>query len=329
MKKKEAPLVSVLMPAYNAESFIEQAIQSILTQTYFNIELLICDDASEDHTAQIINKEQDRRIAYFQNKKNKGYLITCNFLLSKARGSFITFQDADDFSRKDRIEKLLNCLLSTPDLGACSSQYVKINEKGDKVLYKSSFVQRYEEIKSTLPNEFPFIGAGIMVRVNTLKQVGLYNEYFNRIGSEDLYWFSKIVLKHKVVNLSEYLYYYRGTSNSITANKNINLRKLVSTPLVKELIRHEMLYGYDPLEKGDLLMVKAIEENLFKQKVPQKLLFIRLAQAEDYKNAFKLLLFIIVFQPKQELKFYKDSIYYIRKFIKGKLEKLKKTFIRR
>lgn len=97
-------LVSVIMPAYNCERFIAEAIRSVLTQTYTNWELLIVDDCSTDKTADIVASFDDPRIHYMRNKQNEGAALTRNKALREAKGRYIAFLDADDLWAPEKLE---------------------------------------------------------------------------------------------------------------------------------------------------------------------------------------------------------------------------------
>ena len=94
---KDLPLVSILMPCYNSEKYLVEAISSIKEQTYYNWELLICNDSSTDNSLSIIKQFESDKIKIFENKINKGYLKTCNFLFNQAQGDYITFQELNFF----------------------------------------------------------------------------------------------------------------------------------------------------------------------------------------------------------------------------------------
>jgi glycosyltransferase involved in cell wall biosynthesis len=100
------PLVSVLMPAYNTEKYIHQAIKSILNQTYKNIEFIIFNDGSIDNTLSIIESYAaiDNRIVVVSSKTNKGYVYHLNHGISIANGKYIARMDSDDISLPKRIE---------------------------------------------------------------------------------------------------------------------------------------------------------------------------------------------------------------------------------
>src|SRR5262249_29917335 len=108
------PKVSVVMSAFNAEAFIEEAIISILSQTYENVELVIADDGSMDNTRRVLDRLTDRRIRRYDNKENLGYLRTRNRLFRLTTGEFVTLQDADDISLPNRIENQVGAFLADP-----------------------------------------------------------------------------------------------------------------------------------------------------------------------------------------------------------------------
>ncbi len=98
-------LVSIIMPAYNCEKYIAEAIRSVLAQTYTGWELIIVDDCSTDNTAAIIASFDDPRIVYQRNKHNMGAALTRNEALRIAKGEYIAFLDADDLWATDKLEK--------------------------------------------------------------------------------------------------------------------------------------------------------------------------------------------------------------------------------
>jgi glycosyltransferase involved in cell wall biosynthesis len=130
---KNQPLVSVLMTAYNAESFIGEAIQSILQQTYKNLELIIVDDKSTDKTFSIAKHfvKQDSRIRLYRLPKNVGPSIASNFGIQKARGSFLARMDADDSAFPNRIRKQVQFLRKHLQVVIVGSQCTLIDTNGD------------------------------------------------------------------------------------------------------------------------------------------------------------------------------------------------------
>lgn len=245
-----APLVSVLMPAYNCEKFVQQAIDSILGQTYKNIELLIADDYSKDATKSIIDSYSDPRIKRFHNEKNLGYLKASNKLFGKCSGELITFQDADDYADPSRIEKLVQFLNGNSTVSVVGSNVIKVNEDGE-LKSQSNFPLEHNKIMESFRNyRNVFTGSALMVRKGVIEKYGVYNEYFDRIGSEDIYWFSHIIEGLKVANLPEALYYYRFNSNSVTLNHK-NPKAFVGHDLILFLYRQRQKGKEDFIASGN------------------------------------------------------------------------------
>jgi glycosyltransferase involved in cell wall biosynthesis len=112
--KHQEELVSVIMPAYNAEKTIEKSIRSVLMQTHRNLELIVADDGSTDGTADIVEKiaAEDNRVKLLRNAENRGCYFVRNDALRVSKGNYIAIQDADDISLKDRLEKQLIPIVS-------------------------------------------------------------------------------------------------------------------------------------------------------------------------------------------------------------------------
>ena len=127
------PLVSVIMPVYNAESFLKDAIDSILSQTYRNIELLIIDDGSIDNSSQIIQSYTDCRIRFYMNDDNKGLVYTLNRGIALANGKYIARMDSDDISLPTRLERQIDYIEKyNLDLIGCMTE--RIDMEGNCVI---------------------------------------------------------------------------------------------------------------------------------------------------------------------------------------------------
>lgn len=126
-----APLVSVIMSAYNCEATVEYAAASILRQSHRNIELLICDDGSSDTTlTKLLDLAQrDSRVRIFRSKRNQGTYNIRNLLLQRARGEFVTFQDSDDVSLPDRLHRQVTGIAQS-DAVAIYGHWIRISEDG-------------------------------------------------------------------------------------------------------------------------------------------------------------------------------------------------------
>ncbi len=236
----QQPLVSIVMPAYNAEKYIAESVNSILTQTYKNFELLIADDCSTDNTKQILSVFNDSRISFHHNGSNQGYLKTCNKLFSLCKGELVTFEDADDISVPDRIEKQVNEFLNDKELGICTSNSVMIGSAGKKIMSRKWAID-YDKFRTDVNYEALLCGATIMLKNSLLKEIGLYHEYFNRLGGEDYEWFFRAVSRAKGTHLDDELYYYR-IHNSAVKVHNTSPRTIYIHDIIHEIRTHFILH---------------------------------------------------------------------------------------
>jgi glycosyltransferase involved in cell wall biosynthesis len=246
------------MPAYNCEKYISKAIDSILNQTHLHFELLISDDCSADKTKSIIDSYADSRIKRFHNEQNLGYLKTTNELFKKCKGKYITFQDADDYSVLNRLEILLNEFKKDPELCCVGSNIIRVDENGI-VLSQTNYPKRHKEIfNQFLSYKIVFTGAALMVRKKIIDEIGLYNEYFNRIGSEDTYWFSNIIQNFKVANVEYHLYHYRYNSNSVSLN-HTDEKSRIGHEIIVKIMRRKLKGKEDFIQTKNTSEIKKYE----------------------------------------------------------------------
>ncbi|MCB9192559.1 MAG: glycosyltransferase [Flavobacteriales bacterium] len=204
----DSPLVSILMPAYNAERFIPEAIQSTLDQDYQNWELLILDDASTDRTLVQIERFTDSRIRVFKHEKNAGYLESCNELFALAKGELVTFLDADDLQTIDRITVCINELKRNTSLGFVTSDNMRINEVGEVLSHQNVKVD-YAKMASDPSYEVYFACASLMIRREVLERVEGYHPFFKGIGGEDYHMIWELCRLTSGMHINRPLYHYR------------------------------------------------------------------------------------------------------------------------
>lgn len=210
----EKPLVSVLMPAYNAEKYIAEAIESILNQTYKNFELIIIDDFSTDRTWEIIQKYQkkDKRISAFQNAENLYIAKNRNALLKKAVGKYIAWQDADDISLPNRIQKQVELLEKNPDVGIVGGYLLFYQD--DKVISTRKYDTTDDKLRQKIFRYSPVAQPAAMIRKECFERVGEYNPKYP--PAEDIDMSFRIGKYYKFANLSEPVIKYRQYDESAT-----------------------------------------------------------------------------------------------------------------
>jgi len=210
------PLVSVIMAAYNAEKYIAEAIESVLSQTYSNWELIIADDASTDATADIINRytKQDDRIKATRLDKNSGQAIARNKAIEKSMGKYLAILDSDDVSLPDRLSTQVEFLESNTDISLVGSYTDLINEDG-KIIGTKRKPLTNEEIKFRLMLQAQFTASTVCMTRHALVEVGNFDT--NYLYAEDYELWSRFVEKgKKVANIDRSLVLYRMHSDSVT-----------------------------------------------------------------------------------------------------------------
>lgn len=219
---KNQILISIVMPAYNASLYIEETIQSVLSQTYTCWELLIVNDGSTDDTKdKILNYLSDARIKLI-NQENQGVAIARNNALAKAKGEYIAFLDADDLWHQTKLEKQVHYLHLFPNLGLVFTDYTCFNKKiSNHCLCSDLLIYDKDELpKSLLVKDFIGI-LTVMIRADVIGKIGVFNPVF--FGTEDWDYWIRISHKFHIGFLSEPLAYYRVHALGISKNREKHL----------------------------------------------------------------------------------------------------------
>jgi hypothetical protein len=208
------PLVTVLMPVYNAEKFLAEAIESILAQTYRNFEFLIINDGSTDSSLSIIEKysKQDKRIRVV-SRANKGLVRTLNEGLKLAKTAYLARMDADDVALKQRLEKQIKYLEANPDCVVVGASFESIREDGSSLGRHYCFIND-ATIRHALPLEGCIPHPTAMYRLQTVLGIGGYdNNYF---PAEDYDLWRRLAYAGRLQNLETPLLKYRLSGASIS-----------------------------------------------------------------------------------------------------------------
>lgn len=214
---KNNPVVSVVMPAYNAEKYLREAIDSILTQTYKDFEFIIINDGSTDRTKEIIQSYSDPRIIYLENEKNSGICVTLNKGLDAARGRYIARMDSDDISMPERLAVQVDYLDQHPNVGVIGSYLQLIDENGaNKYIFE--FSPDPDECYINMIFATSVGHPSVLIRKSCLKENNLeYEEYFR--GMEDFYLWWQLAKHTQISNIPRPLLYYRCHGSQVTKNQ--------------------------------------------------------------------------------------------------------------
>ncbi len=196
------PTVTVLMPVYNAARYIREAIESILTQSYQDIDFLIIDDGSTDETSDLIQCYTDPRIRLIKHEQNRGLKYSLNEGITLSSHEFIARMDADDISHPWRLEKQTAYLKGNP-LCAMVDSWVKIMDKDGKFVKSEGIYSRH--VYYNLNFECCIYHSAIMFRKSKVQSIGGYQlEY-----AEDYDLFLRLSRVYKIHTLEEPLIWYR------------------------------------------------------------------------------------------------------------------------
>ena len=248
------PLVSIIIPCYNHEAFLDDCLGSILAQTYPNIELLICDDCSPDNSYEKImsyREELEKRfnnVIILKNEINCGVTKNVNRLLKLAKGEFVKTLASDDCMAPDAISEMVHFLIENSQIDVVVSNGIKVSEE-----------QRYPDFSGdVIYNALPDFSAdgffirvaqcnqisapAAMVRMSVYEKFGLYDE---NIKVEDFEFWLRIFKdgKAKIAFLDKDLIYYRINANSMSSNTNNKTiekrRKLLFDAEIQSLYKYK------------------------------------------------------------------------------------------
>ena len=237
-----SPEVTVLLCAFNAEKYIKESIDSILSQSYQNFELLVIDDASTDATLEIVRDFTDARIRIIENKKNLGLTKSLNIGLKEAQGVYIARQDADDISERDRLVNQVSFLCRRPDIVIVGGQYSLIDANSKKI--ESLLLEKPSStvaLKIYLDIDNPFVHGAVTFRKKTIIELGGYNEEYRT--NQDIELWSRVLMNYRGFNLTCPVMRLRIHSESISFGKYkllIDNARMKHTKRINQLMKNNL-----------------------------------------------------------------------------------------
>ncbi len=205
------PLISVLLPTYNCEKYINECMDSILCQTYSNLELLIIDDCSTDNTVNLIQDYKDERIKLTIKEKNTGYTDSLNWGINNCKGEYIARMDGDDISLPTRFEEQVAVLQNNSAISICgssalilgSTNIIKVPETNEEIFRKFLF-------------ENAIIHPSLMFRKEVFKE---YKYDRNFEPAEDYNLWTKLIFNFNFYNIQKSLLYYRRHDENVSKKR--------------------------------------------------------------------------------------------------------------
>lgn len=212
IEEKELPLVSVVVPCYNHEKYVKETIESIVNQTYKNIELIVIDDGSKDNSVSLIQELADKYGFTFIHRPNKGLSATLNEGIKLSKGKYFCACASDDMYMLDKIEKQVEFMESNPEYGMCYGKIIEFDETG----YKKE--REIKNAKSGWIFDWLLIGCFIPAPATLLKKSIFEDiDYFDEsLWIEDWDMWLRISSKFQIGFINEFLAYYRRHETNIS-----------------------------------------------------------------------------------------------------------------
>ncbi len=300
---KFQPLVSVLIPTYNVSAFIEEAVASIVSQTYKNLEIIIVDDCSTDGTYEMLVNFQksDNRIKLFRNDKNLRIAATLNFALSVCKGEYIARMDGDDISVPERIEKQVKFMQEHPDIDLVGLHVINIDEGGAEIK-RPKFCTSAETCRELVKYSIPVYHFWL-AKKEAYEKVGNY-----RISTVEDYDFllRMATLKLKFCNHPEYLYKQRIRIGNTATSSGLIQRKYLD--YVRQLYNERVnnVKSEDSFSEEEVIRLRhanKIESMLFNISIGFTYKFGKYNHQNKIKAAIYFFL-ALVFSPIRQSKYY-------------------------
>ena len=244
----KTPAVSILMPIYKTEPFLREALDSMLSQTFTDFELIVLNDCSPGNAEEILDEYKDLRIVRYLGEKNAGLANVLNVGMEMARGKYIARMDSDDLSSPNRLEVQVNYLEQHPDIDLCSCGMTLFGAMEDRWIRESDF----ETLRINALFFSPILHASSVWRRDAFDRLGLrFRQEMVPAEDYDL-WCRALSGGLRLVNIPECLYQYRIHPEQATGNTEKTLQK-------EQLVREGFLRTIFPeAEEKDIVSIAAM-----------------------------------------------------------------------
>lgn len=248
------PKVSVIIPSYNHEKYVDKAIDSVLAQTFTNFELLIIDDASQDKSVEVICHYTDPRIRLFVHEKNAGAVATLNEGISKSRGEYIAILNSDDLFLPTKLAKQVAYLDKTSSVGAVFTHVSVIQNKKSATAgyYATVFMQPNRTSTEWLSFFFKYGNAlchpSILIRRECYKKIGLYDARYHQLPDFDMW--VRFAMKYSLYIIQEPLTQFRVLAGRKNTSAKTNQTQIRSEWELRKILDH-----YLTLSSSQLLSI--------------------------------------------------------------------------
>lgn len=310
-------MISVVLPAYNAQETIGEAIQSIIDQTYTDWELLVINDGSTDNTRSVVLSFDDPRIKYIENECNKKLIYTLNRGLELATGKYIVRMDADDISLPTRFEKQIAFMDNHPDVVASGGGMLVFSN--DKTIKRIHCESDPEKIQLLLFNSSPIYHPTAIIRRSILELHTIrYSQEYLHV-EDYMLWFA-LSKEGRLSNLQDVLIKYRISDSQISTKYNelqfVNKNK-VRKKIISEYLHSIGIEWADNISVDELIVTLTNNISIFNLKGMEKKQFVEL---------LFILYFTIKHSPRNIIHYYRFFYRHFKFPLKYQLLLLLKSF---
>ena len=242
--------VSILLPVYNAEKYLSEAIDSVLAQTLIDWELLLIDDGSTDNSIKILEEyaAKDSRIKIYNNDNNLGLIATLNRGVELCKGDYIARMDADDIMVSNRLEKQVLFLEHNRSYGMCGTNAITIDENGDEIGHIIN-LSSDELLRINLLFSVPFVHPSIMFRKEIFNDIE-YDLEYKHVEDYDLW--VRFSTEWKIANLPEFLFKYRWHDKNVSVVHKEYQEKMKHQIILRQLAELELEPDAHQIEAHEL-----------------------------------------------------------------------------
>lgn len=269
------PKVSIILPTFNRKHLLARSINSVLSQTYKEFELIVINDGSTDETDELMRNYRDKRIRYIRHQKNMGGPVARNTGILKALGSYIAFQDDDDEWFPDKLKKQVTLLdLARQEVGVVYTGFWRIEKNKKKTYIPSKYVTKkngrvHEEL---LRGNF-ITTQSMLIRKECFKKAGMFDESLPRQQDWDLVLRISKYYEFKCIDEPLFISYYQPLSISSNQNNYYKALEIILNKYYTDFVKNKKLLGFHfrnlgfffcsegQLKKGRLYLLKAIKSS--------------------------------------------------------------------
>lgn len=235
--------VSIVVPTFNRSEMLRETINSILNQTFKDIEVTVIDNCSVDNTKTVLQSFNDKRIRYFEHPNNGIIAVNMNYGMKKARGEYIAFCDDDDLWMPNKLEKQLFEFEKDEKIALICSNGINFNKNGDVGVIYNNVGDKHFTFEA-LVFENRIINSSILVKKSVIDEVGMMDEEPEFLGSEEYSLWIRIAKKYKIKYINLPLVKYRTHPGVYRRNEteSLNAKRQIFKKLLKNKIIDNKLY---------------------------------------------------------------------------------------